>query len=189
MYNNLMNKILYTFATLVLIIGYPMVSSALTVFDVEKQLNIYKKNAPIVLGVSTTGDQLVDPKPLPPVPLPKSSTDDLTHIQLTPDQVKFLMQGLKYADPKGSSMIIKETIKPGQSDSGDKYSVKTLQLFLNATGCNLPTTGKYGAMTRKCVKEFQKNNNLKQDGIVGKDFRKLMSQRIDIVTASTKTQP
>jgi murein L,D-transpeptidase YcbB/YkuD len=187
-----MKKIAFVLA--LAIISLPAASFAMTVADVEQQLSIYKNQAPSVLGASAIGASDIKPMPpvpMPPVPAPKEGSTDVPRLQLAPEQVKVLMQALKYADPKGSSMIIKSTIKPGQTDSVNSQdgSVKKLQLFLNATGCNLPTTGKFGAMTRKCVMEFQKRKGLKADGIVGPNFRKEMQKEIDAVTSTTTATP
>lgn len=46
-------------------------------------------------------------------------------------------------------------------------NVKTLQTALNLVGKNLDVDGAFGKLTDKAVREFQKDNNLVIDGIVG----------------------
>lgn len=47
-------------------------------------------------------------------------------------------------------------------------NVKTLQNNLNKiTTCNLAVDGIYGKLTKACVVDFQKKNNLEEDGITG----------------------
>ncbi|SHO81297.1 Putative phage-encoded peptidoglycan binding protein [hydrothermal vent metagenome] len=51
--------------------------------------------------------------------------------------------------------------------SSKKESVILLQTLLNQWGCRLRVDGDFGDKTLKCVKEFQLNNNLIVDGVVG----------------------
>lgn len=55
------------------------------------------------------------------------------------------------------------TIKQGSSGN----SVKALQYLLNQYGYNLEPDGRFGGNTYRAVVDFQKNNGLTQDGIVG----------------------
>lgn len=52
-----------------------------------------------------------------------------------------------------------------QGDSGE--SVAALQASLNAQGADLPETGYFGSMTAAAVTEFQAENGLQVDGVVG----------------------
>ena len=47
--------------------------------------------------------------------------------------------------------------------------VRILQYLLNDYGANLVVDGKFGGNTTRAVIEFQRNNNLTQDGIVGRN--------------------
>lgn len=215
-----MKKLTYTFA--LLLVGLPLVSSAMTLGDVEQQLGIYKSQAGSVLGVSTStvdgtqtppiiplppvpapkdGGSSTDPKPMPPVPAPMpkdcltakpcvqpvDSTTDLPKLDLTKDQMDVLMKGLMYANKDSSTDIISKTIKPGATDAGSSTDVKKLQIFLNAKGNNLQTTGKYGAMTKKAVMKFQKEHGLKADGIVGPKVRKAIADEVKAAVADSNT--
>lgn len=55
-------------------------------------------------------------------------------------------------------------LKIGDSGKG----VLALQYLLNEYGYNLSLDGRFGANTQNAVRDFQKNNNLTQDGIVGR---------------------
>lgn len=47
-------------------------------------------------------------------------------------------------------------------------NVKVLQRELNKqANCNLEVDGSFGKLTKACVQKYQKENNLKQDGVVG----------------------
>jgi len=47
-------------------------------------------------------------------------------------------------------------------------NVRRLQFLLGLTGCgDLPTNGRYGSLSAKCVKSFQRENGLIVDGLVG----------------------
>jgi hypothetical protein len=48
-----------------------------------------------------------------------------------------------------------------------REAVKTLQNLLNQHGARLTVDGKFGAKTDEAVREFQDNNHLEEDGIVG----------------------
>lgn len=56
------------------------------------------------------------------------------------------------------------TLRKGTSKRDE---VIVLQTLLNKEGCNLVTDGDFGNKTDECVKEFQRNNGLLADGIVG----------------------
>ncbi len=67
-----------------------------------------------------------------------------------------------------------QTIRQG--DRGNFVTI--LQYILNNYGYNLTADGIYGAATRRAVIDFQKNNNLAQDGIVGRNtWNKLLVLR------------
>ena len=54
--------------------------------------------------------------------------------------------------------------------------VKILQYLLNFYGANLVVDGNFGGNTQRAVIEFQRNNNLTQDGIVGRNtWNKLLN--------------
>ncbi len=54
--------------------------------------------------------------------------------------------------------------------------VKILQYLLNSFGANLTVDGVFGVGTQRAVQQFQKNNNLSQDGIVGRNtWNKLLN--------------
>ncbi len=54
--------------------------------------------------------------------------------------------------------------------------VKILQYILNSYGANLSIDGVFGVGTQRAAQEFQKNNNLTQDGIVGRNtWNKLLN--------------
>ena len=54
--------------------------------------------------------------------------------------------------------------------------VSILQYLLNANGANLVVDGNFGGNTQRAVTEFQRNNNLTQDGIVGRNtWNKLLN--------------
>lgn len=147
------------FALVLSIISVPFTSFGMTIVDVEQQLNIYKGQSPSVLGASTV----------------TGTADTNAKVTLTAEQKKVLMQGLKYANKKGTSAIINTTLKSGANSD----EVKELQLFLNATGSNLPITGKFGSLTKKAVMDFQKSKGLKADGVVGPKAHAAIATEID----------
>lgn len=54
--------------------------------------------------------------------------------------------------------------------------VSILQYLLNENGANLVVDGNFGANTQRAVIDFQRNNNLTQDGIVGRNtWNKLLN--------------
>lgn len=54
--------------------------------------------------------------------------------------------------------------------SGDSGNfVRILQSYLNSYGANLSVDGVFGGATLRAVQNFQRNNNLTQDGIVGRN--------------------
>ena len=54
--------------------------------------------------------------------------------------------------------------------------VVILQYLLNSFGYNLDVDGKFGVRTKNAVIDFQKNNSLSQDGIVGRNtWNKLLN--------------
>ena len=56
-------------------------------------------------------------------------------------------------------------------------TVKTLQIKLNeAMNCNLKVDGIYGSKTRKCVINFQSQNNLNETGTVNKKTCKKLNE-------------
>ncbi len=58
-----------------------------------------------------------------------------------------------------------QLLKSGNSNS----QVKVLQKMLNkVSSCGLKTNGRFGDSTYSCVVDFQNNNNLSPDGVVGK---------------------
>ncbi len=178
-YNRDMKKLTYTivFILFLTIISYPFVSHAMTVADVVQQLGLFKSKSPAVLGASASADS--------------SSTITVTSgsatpkVTLQPEASKVIMQGLKYA--AGSSMIIKSKLKSGQQDSTDSGEIKMLQLFLNAQGSDLPTTGKFAGMTKKAVKQFQIKKGLSPVGIVGPKTRQAIANEIDSASSTSIT--
>ena len=62
---------------------------------------------------------------------------------------------------------------------GDKgEDVKKLQQDLSKLGYNLDIDGSFGPATEKIVKQFQKDNNLTQDGIVGSITRSIIDYNL-----------
>jgi murein L,D-transpeptidase YcbB/YkuD len=152
------------------IISYPFVTKAMTVSDVEQQLNLYKSEDPAVLGASS--DTV------------KSTTEVYPKVMLSPENAKILIKGLKYS--AGSSMIINKNLKVGQKDSANDTQVKGLQLFLNAYGQSLSTDGVFGSITKAAVMEFQKSKSLVADGVVGPKTRLTISLEVDATTQDTR---
>ncbi|WP_193106900.1 NlpC/P60 family protein [Brachybacterium sp. FME24] len=78
-----------------------------------------------------------------------------------------------------------------QGDSGE--GVKSLQASLNAQGADLPETGYFGSMTVDAVLEFQAENGLQADAVVGPDTHGALgggsAQSASAETASTETAP
>lgn len=65
--------------------------------------------------------------------------------------------------------------------------VKKLQKALNANGYKLSVDGKFGPQTQKAVKDYQKKNKLKVDGVVGKNtWSALAKSSKKTTTKSTK---
>ena len=62
-------------------------------------------------------------------------------------------------------------------EKGDEGNITYLiQAMLICKGYDLDTDGIFGSITDSKVKEFQKNNNLEVDGLVGKNnFEKLFA--------------
>lgn len=68
------------------------------------------------------------------------------------------------------------------SQGGD---VKTLQEMLNSNGYELDVDGVFGSKTQAAVKDYQKLNNLKVDGIAGKETWGMLTKAPAGGTAST----
>lgn len=60
------------------------------------------------------------------------------------------------------------TLKFGSQDSATRGTVAYLQRKLNSTGAKLTIDGDFGNKTKQAVIQFQIDNNLSADGIVGK---------------------
>lgn len=74
-----------------------------------------------------------------------------------------------------------------KGSSGNK--VKALQRVLNEKeNCNLNVDGSFGQLTKNCVIKYQKNNDLKQDGIVGNNTcRSLNGEEVSEISSVVKT--
>jgi peptidoglycan hydrolase-like protein with peptidoglycan-binding domain len=78
------------------------------------------------------------------------------------------------------------TGKISSSISG-KYSVKTVQTYLKQSGYSVAIDGSYGKSTTQAVKNFQKANGLKVDGIVGPSTIAALKKVAAAKSASKKT--
>lgn len=61
------------------------------------------------------------------------------------------------------------TLQYGDGLNRSRYDVKAVQCMLRMNGYSLEADGEYGSVTRQKVKEFQRERNLKVDGIVGRE--------------------
>lgn len=67
--------------------------------------------------------------------------------------------------------------------------VKKLQKALNSKGYKLSVDGKFGPKTKAAVKDYQKKNNLKVDGVVGKNtWNSLNKTKKATATKTTQTK-
>lgn len=77
-----------------------------------------------------------------------------------------------------------DNVRLGDSGTG----VEQIQTALKAHGYNIGVDGKFGSVTDKAVRDFQKKNGLKVDGIVGpKTWAKLQSSSTSTTGAATTT--
>ena len=68
----------------------------------------------------------------------------------------------------GTDLICSSSNSLKIGDKNNKQQIKYLQTKLNEVlECRLDTTGTFGSNTESCVKKFQKEFNLKEDGIAG----------------------
>ena len=75
-----------------------------------------------------------------------------------------------------------------KENSSDTEKVKTLQTHLTTLGYyNASVDGKFGPVTTKAVKAFQKAYNLKDDGWFGSESCKKMNQALDAKQGTTNT--
>ena len=75
-----------------------------------------------------------------------------------------------------------------KENSGETEKVKTLQTHLKTLGYyNASVDGKFGPVTTKAVKAFQKAYNLKDDGWFGSESCKKMNQALDAKQGITST--
>lgn len=151
-----MKKLSFILALAVLI---PFSSSAAMTIDdvIQLKSNLEKESvkSPKVLGASTITGIPVATKQLP---------------DGAPEK---LIKGLTFV--KGSNRIVDHKLKKGSK--GDQ--VKTLQVFLNAVGYDVPPTGKFGPATEKAVKELQGDYLLKADGVVGKSTQDKIAEEVE----------
>ena len=135
----------------------------------------YKKAMQIVKGISAgkiadpTGgaDHYYNPK------LASPAWGKLT----TPDSVE---KDNFYYEPgykTKSHQYFKETLSKTGGKSKAPSKNKKIQEALNARGYSLEVDGKMGKMTKSAIKEFQRDNDLKPDGIVGKNTRKVLYKK------------
>ncbi len=75
-------------------------------------------------------------------------------------------------------------LRQGMKNNDD---VRQLQTLLNQNGANLAIDGNFGPATLAAVKTYQKNNNLKVDGIVGTNTWGALTKN-SAATAQTNTQ-
>ncbi len=166
------------------------------------------------IGQNSNGSTSGDIHPIPPVPMPTpcavsnaQSTTDITtkciipKLQLTPDQIKTIVDGLKALIANGQGDLIMKILRQGAMDqkidelqTGDSNQntqgnddVKRLQTFLNVEGFNISTDGKFGPTTKRAVVELQKKNGLRQDGIVGPRFKMWMKKQLGTLPSSGDT--
>jgi len=102
-------------------------------------------------------------------------------LQSKDEEINALEWQLKNAKNQKSAYTTRE--KAGVKSAHDtvKMTPKNIQLALKKTGFyNGPVDGNIGDKTRKAIKEFQKENGLVQDGVVGKQtWLKLKSYYLD----------
>lgn len=105
-----------------------------------------------------------------------------TQIGQLQSRINYLEAGLRENDTSIYNLesklerIESSTLKSQDSDVAD-ISTKQVQIALkNAGFYNGPIDGKIGPKTKESIKAFQKDNNLKPDGVVGKKTRLCLKQ-------------
>lgn len=159
-----MKNISYTFALLALIIMFsPIPTHAMALNDVKVLFNLMKNGDPVapkVLGASAVG-----------------STSNIPPTEFTADQRHTIIKGLRYES--GTPEIVKKPLKTGSE--GD--DVTRLQIFLGAKNIlKVNPTGKYLGKTKEAVMKFQKEKNLKADGVVGPMVRDAIAKDVKAET-------
>lgn len=87
-----------------------------------------------------------------------------------------------YVDTKGDLPVEEHPILR-KGDTGD--DVMYLQTLLKDNGATIKIDGKFGTATEQCVKDFQRKNGLKDDGIVGpKTWEALEYEEAETITIS-----
>ena len=127
--------------------------------DLIKTLMVYMM---LLVGSSTEGAPAVTPVPATPAPLPTAAVIVSTAAPSAPTATPGVRYGTIYVGDKGEN-------------------VRRLQKRLNELGYYKgKIDGQYGQQTRRAVEEFQRQTELKADGIAG---------RITQAACLTKTPP
>ncbi|NEO26176.1 MAG: beta-propeller fold lactonase family protein [Kamptonema sp. SIO4C4] len=102
-----------------------------------------------------------------------------------PNTEQALRGGSPTPTPSSASPSAANLLKRGQ----DNQAVKELQQTLKDQGYfNGPTTGYYGPLTERAVRQFQQANNLQPDGIFGPNTRKALNgETVDVSIPAAMT--
>lgn len=95
------------------------------------------------------------------------ATKNGTNPLLSNPPISSLMQTSSQSTSVAPTVASLNSIGNLSLNSTDSAGVKALQTFLNSQGANLTVDGKFGNLTQQAVKDFQTQNGLTADGVVG----------------------